>query len=384
MISGEVNSKNGVCLKICIDIQPAMAQQTGVGRYTRSLVEHLGAFHGQDAIQVFYFDFLRRGTPIAAPGMEQKRIRWCPGQIAQQGWKRLHWPPFNWLAGPADVYHFPNFIIPPLTSGKAVVTIHDVSFLRYPGFAESRNLAYLTARISQTIQRAEAVISDSQFSAREIVDLLNVSPAKVVAIPLGISENLFRPSPERVTAFRRVYELDRPYLLTVGTLEPRKNHEFLIEAFERMTRFDGLLVIAGMRGWKYEPILERIRCSRRARDIRYLDYVTDDQLPALYAGAKLFLFPSLYEGFGFPPLEAMACGTPVIASAAGSLEEVLGGGALLLRDFDADLWGSETERLLADAPARQTWIDKGRRQAALYRWQETARRTWELYRKVAP
>lgn len=360
-----------------------MAQQAGVGRYTRSLTEHLEPLRGQDALQTFAFDFWRRGIPITAPGMEQKRIRWCPGKIVQACWKTLNWPPFNWLAGPADVYHFPNFIIPPLTSGKAVVTIHDVSFLRYPAFAESRNLAYLTARISRTTQRADAIITDSLFSAHEITNLLKVNPAKITAIPLGIDKHLASPGPERTDDFRRSQGLDQPYVLTIGTLEPRKNHQFLIQVFERMTSFNGLLVIAGMRGWNYAPILEHIRRSRRVRDIRYLEYVTDEDLPALYAGAELFLFPSLYEGFGFPPLEAMACGTPVIASAAGSLEEVLGNGASLIHEFNADHWAATAENLLTDTTARQTWIDKGRRQAALYHWPETARKTWDLYREVA-
>lgn len=370
-------------MEICFDIQAGMAQRAGVGRYARALVEHLGALRGQDTLRLFYFDFLRGGTPLAAPGLEHQRIRWCPGRLAQQCWKTIDWPPFDWFAGQADLYHFPNFIIPPLTRGKAVVTIHDVSFLRYPAFAEARNLAFLTARIARTVQRAEAIITDSQFSAREIAQLLNVSPAKLAAIPLGISEQLTPPPTDRVAAWRRRQGLTRPYLLMVGTLEPRKNHAFLIRVFERLTDFDGLLVIAGMRGWRYEPILAQMRNSRRAADIRYLDYVADDDLPALYAGAELFLFPSLYEGFGFPPLEAMACGTPVLASAAGSLEEILGDGARLLREFDPDAWAAEIRRLLADPAARQAGIDKGRRQAALYRWQETARRTWELYRRVA-
>ncbi|MFH1970114.1 MAG: glycosyltransferase family 1 protein [Verrucomicrobiota bacterium] len=378
-----MSTQKGDLLNVCLDIQPAVAQRAGVGRYTRALVEHLGASRGADRLRLFYFDFRRHGLAFATPGLDQQAIRWCPGRLVQKSWKTMQWPPFDWLAGRADVYHFPNFIIPPLNSGRTVVTVHDVSFLRYPAMAEAKNLAYLKARIADTVRRADAVITDSRFSAGEIIELLRADPAKVFSIPLGAADHVRPPDPEAVVRLRRERGLTRPYLLTVGTLEPRKNTAFLASVFEAMTAFDGDLVIAGMRGWKYEPILERLRASPRARAIRYLEYVGDNELPALYAGAELFLFPSLYEGFGFPPLEAMLCGVPVLASTAGSLPEVLGNGARLIAEFDAERWAGEALRLLADITVRHKMIEKGRDWAQRYTWRETARQTWAIYRKVA-
>ncbi len=370
-------------MKICLDIQAALAQRAGIGQYTRALAEHLGAASGGDSLRLFYFDFRRRGAPWLAPDLEQKTIRWCPGRLAQKYWRYCDWPTFDRLAGAADLYHFPNYIIPPLSSGKAVVTIHDVSFLRYPDLAEARNLLYLKRQIARSIGRADAIITDSHFSAGEIAAALKVAPERIQPIPLGIAARFAPPSPQAIAALRQAKNLARPYLLMVGTLEPRKNHAFLVEVFENLPRFDGQLVIAGMRGWRYEPILQRMRQSTRCADIRYLDYLTDAELPALYAGAELFLFPSLYEGFGFPPLEAMACGTPVLSSTGGALAEVLGQGALLLDNFDSARWAAAAERLLDDSAARQALIAQGRQQAARYRWQETARQTWQLYRQVA-
>ncbi len=370
-------------MNVCLDIQPAVSQRAGVGRYTRALVEHLAENCGADRLRLFYFDFMRHGLEFATPGLERQAIRWCPGRLLQKSWKTLHWPPFDWLAGRADVYHFPNFIIPPLTGGRTVVTIHDVSFLRFPEMAEAKNLAYLKARIAHTARSADAIITDSRFSAGEIIDLLQADPAKVFAIPLGAADHVRPPEQDAVTRLRRERGLTRPYLLTIGTLEPRKNTVFLASVFEALTAFDGDLVIAGMRGWKYEPILERLRASPRARAIHYLEYVSDSDLPALYAGAELFLFPSIYEGFGFPPLEAMLCGTPVLASTAGSLPEVLGDGARLIAEFDTERWAGETLRLLADSAARRQMIEKGRAWAQRYTWRETARQTWTIYRKVA-
>jgi len=176
--------------------------------------------------------------------------------------------------------------------------------------------------------------------------------------------------------------LKRPYILTVGTLEPRKNIEFLIQVFEKMKDFEGELAIVGRRGWKYSSILDRIASSSRANEIRLIEDASDDELPGLYAGAELFAYPSFYEGFGFPPLEAMYCGAPVISSAGGSLKEVLGDGALVIERYDAGQWSEAAIKLIHDKQTRQSLIDKGRRQAATYTWAETARQTMALYRNL--
>lgn len=370
-------------MRICVDIQSAVAQRAGVGRYTRHLVEHLGesASPGDD-LRLFFFDFHRRGLDFACPHATLRPVRAIPGAIVQQSWKRFHTPPFNWFAGKADLYHFPNFTIPPLSCGKPVVTIHDMSFVRYPEFAETRNLAYLESVIHDTARRADAIITVSKFSKREIEETLGVSPDRVFAIPLAVSPGLKRPPRDSIDALRRQLKLDRPYLLTVGTLEPRKNIPFMIEVFEQLDGFDGDLVLAGMPGWQVEPIFKRIRNSPKRERIRHLDFVPENQLPALYAGAELFLITSFYEGFGFPPLEAMACGTPVVASTGGSLTEILGESAVSLRDFDAPTWAATISSLLGNQTKRDQLGVRGPAHAAGYSWATTARRTWDVYRKV--
>jgi len=338
---------------------------------------------GEDALRLFYFDFARGGTPFAVPGAEVKRIRWCPGRAAQLAWKTVRFPPFELFAGSADLYHFPNFTIPPLSRGRAVVSIHDMSFVRHPEFAETRNLRHLTATIRATARRADAIITISQFSAGEIQELLDVPAERIFPIYLGISPAFKRPAEEAIRPVLDRHGLKRPYLLTVGTLEPRKNVPFLVEVFERMRGFDGDLVIAGMPGWKYEPILQRLHDSPRAANIRYVRYFDDDALPALYAGASLFMLPSFYEGFGFPPLEAMACGTPALTSRGGSLAEVLGDAAVTLAEYDSELWAATAIQLLGDSQRMRTLREGGPAHAARYTWEETARRTLELYRRVA-
>ncbi len=370
-------------MKVCIDIQAAIAQRAGVGRYTKALVEHLGPPANDDTLTLFYFDFKQRGMPFHVPNAAQRAVTWCPGRLIQKAWKTINWPAFDWFAGSADVYHFPNFIIPPLRQGRTVVTIHDVSFMRFPNAAEPRNLQYLNSQIRQTVNRADRILTDSHFSAGEICELLHVPEERVTAVHLGLTPNMHAPDTTTIQAMRSHLKLECPYLLFVGTVEPRKNIAFLVEAFERATAFDGDLVIAGMRGWHVDPILDRMQSSPQQARIRYMEYVDEQWLPPLYAGAELFVFPSLYEGFGFPPLEAMRCGTPVLSSRAGSLPEVLGDAADYVTDYDADQWARAIESLLADTTRRTALTEKGHEQAQRYRWEDTARKTWEVYREEA-
>jgi glycosyltransferase involved in cell wall biosynthesis len=367
-----------------VDIQSAVSQRAGVGRYTRNLVEHLAPIMSPaDDLDLFYFDFHRRGLDFPCTGAHQNPVRWVPGKYVQQAWKRLQWPPFDWFSGKADLYHFPNFTIPPLTQGKKIVTIHDMSFLRYPEFSEKKNLDYLSTFIHDTVRRADAIITVSEFSRKETSELLGLDPAQIFATPLGITPGCTRPTAEQISKTRRQLKLDRPYLLSVGTLEPRKNIPFLIEMFEQLSEFDGDLVIAGMKGWKVEPILECMNSSSRKDRIRYLEFVPDGDLFSLYAGAELYVMTSFYEGFGLPPLEAMACGTPVVSSTGGSLPEMLTGSAsVLIPGFDASVWAGTVTNLLNDTDRRNQLAKHAPAHAARFSWRDTALKTLDVYRKV--
>jgi len=368
-------------MRVCIDIQSAIAQRAGVGRYTRMLVEHLAATRAPaDELALFYFDFQRKGVPFPVPGATQRACRWLPGRFVQKAWKTMGWPSVDLFAGRADLFHFPNFIRPPLSRGRSVVTIHDVAFLRMPGTIEERNYRYLTSRIRETVEKSDAIIAVSEFTRREIIELLGVPAERVTAIHSGIEPPPgFRPPPASGNPKSKTE--NRKFLLTVGTLEPRKNYPFLIDVFDRLD-FDGDLVIAGGRGWKFDPILERVEQSPKKARIRILNYVGDDELETLYRDCSLFVFPSQYEGFGFPPLEAMARGIPVVSAATGSLPEVLGDAAELVEGFDAGDWAARITRVLADGNLRRDLAARGPLQAAKYTWAETARKTWELYRTL--
>ena len=370
-------------MKVCLDIQAALGQRAGVGRYVRELLGHLGVEAGADEIAAFYFDFKRTGLDAAPPGVEMRACRWMPGRLAQAAWKRTGWPPYDWFAGEADLYHFPNFIRPPLARGrKSVVTIHDVSFLRMPETTEAKNLAWLSAEIHRTAKWADAILTDSHFSAQEICELLPVPQEKVFPVWLGLPQFGPSPTPEAVAQARKALGLEKPYLLTVGTIEPRKNIPFLVKAYEALKAFDGDLVLVGGLGWKTGPTLRSISESPRKTGIKRLNHLSDSQLSAIYAGASAFVNPTRYEGFGFPPLEAMVRGTPVVAARNSSLPEVLGDAAEWVDGFDAEEWARKIGAVIGDSARAARLRAAGLEQAGKFTWVETARKTWEIYRRI--
>ena len=370
-------------MKVCFDIQPARGTITGIGRYCRCLAQAMAQEPVGHQFRTFYFDFRRRGLDFPLPPGVESPLCWLPGQLVQKGWRTLGWPPFQQVAGAADVYHFPNFIAPPVSGkGKVALTVHDLSFMRFAETLEAANLDRLRAGLRDSLARADLVLTISATVAQEIEAELGVPAQRIVPTLLGLEPHFSPPEATEVAAMRTELALPAPYLLSVGTLEPRKNHGFLVEVFETLRRFDGELVLAGQAGWKTAGLMRRIAESPLAARIRHLDYVPERLLPALYGGAELLCFPSLYEGFGFPPLEAMACGTPVVSSDAGSLKEVLEGGATLLHGFDGEEWREATENLLENSSARAQWRQDGASHAARFTWQRTARQTWNAFEQL--
>lgn len=372
-------------MRVCIDIQSVIKNPTGVGRYTLELVKalanlspHLPAEYrvpregfenflhprGNTAgysgrwgdkkadITLSYFNFLGRyNGPDYFPN---KEIRIMPGRVYNQLWKRFHFPPLNWFIGNYDIYHFPNFCLPPMTHGKFIITVHDLAFMRYPEYIEPKNLEFLRRELPSSLKSAHRIIAVSHFTKKELIELFNVPEEKIAVIYEGVVQSF------ALNTFVQSEALNN-YILCVSTIEPRKNIEGLIQA-ARLCNMK--LVIVGQKGWMTD--------IKPEKDVIFLGYVPEKELYNIYRNAKSFVFPSFYEGFGLPPLEAMAYGVPVVSTKF----EVLGDAARFVDPRDPEDIANGVKEVLADPGP---WVKKGLEQVKKFSWQKTAEETFKLY-----
>jgi glycosyltransferase involved in cell wall biosynthesis len=294
------------------------------------------------------------------------------------------------FTGRADLFHGPSFTLPPSFT-PSLLTVHDLSFLRYPKGAHPALLAWLTKAVPRSLERARHVLADSESTRADLVELMRVPIDRITVVGAGVEER-FRPITdfETLVQLRTRYRLPDRFILSVSTLEPRKNFTGLIAAYNRLmsdagtsTVADLHLVIAGGEGWLYEDIFAAAKTSPVHDRIHFAGYVPDEDLPALYSLATIFAFPSHYEGFGIPILEAMACGTPVVCADNSSLPEVAGDAALLVEASDTDALADAMWQLLIDTSLRERLIQRGYEQATKFTWEKAARRLLRVYRQVA-
>jgi glycosyltransferase involved in cell wall biosynthesis len=380
-------------MRFVVDATAAERQRAGVGRFARGLLAGLAEV---DTVNDYYLVTTGRKRLGLVPSSLPTHHHWIrlpvPERIARIAWHRLRIaPPPTWLVRNASLFFTPDFALPPSGHVPSILTVHDLSFLTHPECADEGLRRYLATEVPRSIDAASAVVAVSQTTADALHVLLGVEPARVAIVPNGVDPQ-FCPMP----AARDDAEPSLPfglapgYLLTVGTLEPRKNHLRLLQAFAKLTRrvyrqpgSGPILVIAGRLGWKFEPIFREIARLNLGASVRFLTNIDDDDLLSLYRHARAFVFPSLYEGFGIPPLEAMACGIPVAASTAGALSEVLGSAALFFNPLDVDEMSTVMEQILIDDQARQNLRELGLVRARTYTWTKSAASALHLFERVA-
>ncbi len=362
---------------IAIDYTAALAQGGGIGRYTRELVAALAP---QDEVTAYRL-FVAGQRNDALPAPPGSNFTWTPARLNAEWfariWHRARIPiPIERWTGPVELLHAPDFTLPPVRrSTRTLLTVHDLSFIRAPETAAPGLRAYLKRVVPRSVVRADRILADSEATRQDIMALYRVNPENVHVLYSGVDAQ-FHPVQygSALQAIRERYEIGGwPYILSVGTIQPRKNYGRLVEAFHRLRHPDLRLVIAGGRGWLDSPLYRQIEALGIQERVHLVGFVADEDLPALYSAAQAFAYPSLYEGFGLPPLEAMACGVPVVVSNSSSLPEVVGDAGLQVDPYDVDALADALAQVIEDETLRRDLVQKGKKRAETFSWETAAR-----------
>lgn len=389
-------------LRVLVNAESLVHPLTGIGKYAQALVSEFVGMLGPEKVDCYRFGALRPAREMldAFNAADSHSVARQTARMRVLGWVAQH-SVFPYLAHqflqqrrfhaagnglpPGTVYHEPNYILKPW-AGPCVATVHDLSTFRYPHHHPRSRVDFVGRNLQRTLSRAHRVIADSELVRNELIERFDVAPEKVRAIHLGVASS-FRPIVEKTgAAWMERFGLNwHGYTLCLATFEPRKNLGGLIDAFERLpARLQAAfpLVVAGAAGWGSNTAAERLaRLVENGRAVN-LGYVPEDSLPALLSGAALFVFPSLYEGFGLPVLEAMACGTAVVTSRDSSMAEFAGNATALVDPEDADELAGEMERLLEDEGARTSLGKKAQTRAAKLTWRRCAEEHLTVYEEA--
>ncbi len=357
----------------------ASYRSAGIHGYLFNTLAHLPDVAPEFAYTVLVGD----GQPPDHPALALRRSRFPTAHpLARIAWEQLA-APFVLARLRPDLLHGMAFSLPVLWRGPSVVTIFDLSFLRYPERLSASRRLYLRAVTGASARRAQRVIAISEDGRAEISALLGVPPERIdVAYP-GVDPAYTPHPPEEVAAFRQQHGLPDRFILYLGTLEPRKNLDTLLRAYARLPQRGAVkLVLAGAKGWDTAPIFRLIDALALTADVVIPGFIAGDLLPMWYNAAEVFAYPSVYEGFGIPLVEAMACGAPVIASNAASLPEAVGSAGVLVPPTDVEAWVGALARLLDDEPARRDLAARGLEQVRKFSWIDTARQTAVAYHRA--
>ncbi len=372
-------------MHIVIDYTPAVHQRAGIGRYTRGLVNSLMQLSPPHRFTLLVLGYSGAYyIPTHLPDGFALRVVPLSDRWATVLWHRMNLPlPVEILTGRADLFHGPSFTLPPAMM-PCVLTVHDLSFLRYPQGAHPPLLSWLCKAVPRSVRRARHILADSHNTRNDLIELMHVPPECITVLGVGVEGHFRRvQDPTRLNTVRQRYQLPERFVLGVSTLEPRKNFTGLIAAFNilaaRPTHADLHLVIAGGKGWNYEPIFAAAESSPFRERIHFVGFVRDEDMPALYSLASAFVFPSHYEGFGIPVLEAMACGTPVVCANNSSLPEIAGDAALLVNSASPEEIAEATDRILLDPDLRRDLVRRGYAQTSRFTWESAAQRLLEVY-----
>ncbi|MFT5874315.1 MAG: glycosyltransferase involved in cell wall biosynthesis [Clostridium sp.] len=376
-------------MKISLDLEPCCNNRSGIGIYTYNIVKNLAGIKGIE----FYgeiFSFL--GKNKLDENYKELHIKLNMCKLLSYGIYRRIWSrlPFKYntiLNSHSDIYHFFDYIVPPKIEGKVITTIHDMTYTIYPEMVEEKTMKRIKKGIEYSVKRADKIITVSESSKKDIVEFLGVDEKKIEVVYNGVEYERFSASYTKEQQFtvKNKYSIPEKYILYMGTLEPRKNIESIISAFSKLIVNNNIyseeikLVIAGKKGWLYESIFKLVQKLSLENKVVFTDYIEEEDKPLIYNMASIFIFPSIYEGFGIPVIEAMASSVPVITSTTSSLPEVAGDAAILVNPKDIDSMAKAMKQVLEDKDIRQSMIEKGHTQAKKFNWENSAEKLLSIY-----
>ena len=375
-------------------LQPPL---TGIGNYTLNLLREFQGLPAIDAVECFdgvrfspAEEVLSRQLSCVKPsGGWKSKLRSSVRALPLAYRLKATWSGARFRQGDGArrdfVYHEPNFILKD-HEGPAVTTVHDLSFVSHPQFHPAERVAWLCRQLPRTLDRANFVITDSEIVRTQLIEQFSVPPDCVAAIYLGADARFIpRPAESTESVLSRYGLVHGRYLAFVGTIEPRKGLSVLLDAWERLpvsVRRNWPLVIAGAPGWQNAALINRILAFQANGEVRFLQFVSDDDLPFIYAGATVFVYPSIYEGFGLPVLEAMSCGVPVICGIGTSMAEFAEGVCCLVDVEQAESLAAAILALVENPGLRIQMASEGQRQASRFSWSRCAQETLDVYVKA--
>jgi alpha-1,3-rhamnosyl/mannosyltransferase len=364
-------------MRVVIDATPLLVRSAGVKNYLYHWILHLRRAAGGAAVSTF--PPMERVRPLTHEASVAGPLRTFSGLAALAVSNHTAAPLLDWLTRGADVFHASVLVRHPPKRLRLTATVHDLTGFLMPELHSPANLA-AEGSFAQLARRADGLIAVSECTRQDAIRTLGIAPEKICTIHSGVADSFFDPPAALVDEVRARYGLQRPFVLFVGTIEPRKNVDLLLDAFESLPlslRDHWELVVAGPVGWAAEATVARLRY------VRYLGYIPEPDLAPLTAAADVFVYPSLYEGFGFPVAQAMAAGVAVITSNVSSLPEVAGNAALLVDPRSQSELRAALVRLLGSADLRRALGMAGRERAREFRWQVCAAKSLEFFRRVA-
>jgi glycosyltransferase involved in cell wall biosynthesis len=383
-------------MRISVDATPIREKPSGIGIYCLNLIKALSLLQFQEnfEIDVVYQPSLKKWLfgDLSFPDLlnTTDKINRLPLPVTLTSllakFPNFVLPYFEKSLNSPDIVHGTDHFVYPCRHSLRVMTIHDLTFIKYPNYATSIVKSY-SNRVKQCLKWTDLIITFSQNTKKDIVSFLNFNPDRIFVTPQASRYSPNYLSPERLEQLKKEnqYDFDRPYILFVSKLEPRKNILTLIEAFNSLKKnykIEHQLILIGQKGWKYEPIINAIATSPHTDSIHHLDYLSDELVALFYSQADVFVYPSYYEGFGLPVLEAMTLGAPVITSNTSSLPEVAGDAAIPIDPHDSSELAGAILKVISNSQLRQNLIEKGKERAKLFSWEKTAIETLKAYRTL--